>query len=99
MTLSKFIRGFAAKNNISLANSDEVCRSVINYLAEVVNENDYICLTGFGTFRAKMRPPREVKHPATGEVIMIGERREILFKLSPKVTNAENDKEGVKDEE
>lgn len=56
--------------------------ALIEVLAEVGSNQGSLTLSGFGSFKEKIRPGRKVRNPATGDAILIPEKRILTFKAS-----------------
>lgn len=54
-------------------------------IGEAIAADGRFSQPGFGTFSAKTIPPRPGRNPRTGEAIMVGERRSIVFRPSDRL--------------
>jgi nucleoid DNA-binding protein len=48
---------------------------------DVLEEGSSITLPGFGTFRQVIIPSRDIKHPSTGEILHVPNRKKIGFRM------------------
>ncbi len=74
---------YARKYGVSQRCAAEVCGSVFELLGDILyNEKEEVTIYGFGSFKQKTMAQKRARHPATGEIIVIPERRIIKFKPS-----------------
>ncbi len=85
MTKSDIILKLAEEYNLSPRMSRLVVDSFFSNLVRGLLTDRIIILRGFGTFTVKVAKPRMSRNPQTGEVIRIGERRGIAFKIGRKL--------------
>jgi len=59
-------------------------------IAWALSNDKKVALRGFGTFKAKDRPSRQVKNPRTGETMLVEAHRAVVFKPSKELKNTLN---------
>lgn len=82
MTKSELISAMAERAGITKAQAAEALNAVTDALTGVGATGGSLTLTGFGTFRGKLRPARTGRNPATGGAVEIAEKRTLTFKAS-----------------
>lgn len=65
--------------------STEVIESLIETIKDSLSVGDDVLVSGFGKFCVKNKRPRRGRNPATGEDLMLKERRVVTFKCSGKL--------------
>ena len=77
--------GFTKKQSVDL----------VELLIEIIKSNlekgEDVLISGFGKFCVKQKNQRRGRNPATGEDLMLRQRRVITFKCSGKLRNKIND--------
>lgn len=87
MTQKEFARFF--KEHIgedkTFKQADKDIRAFLECLERVFKETeeDRIVIPGYGQFILQTRKPRKIKHPRTHEFMMLPERKQVIFKVSP----------------
>lgn len=76
--------GFSKKQAVDLV------ETLIEIMKAALEKGDDILISGFGKFCVKRKNPRRGRNPATGEDLMLRERRVITFKCSGKLRNKIN---------
>lgn len=67
---------------VSLSSAKDIMQLVLDLLSTSVRDCDLVYLNEFGTFRHRTYKPRYIKHPGTGERVLLPERDVITFSLS-----------------
>lgn len=83
MTKKEFAKIVADKFSIAQYEALDTVDAVFETLNEVLDKYDedvYIC--GFGTFKHKIRKEKQVRHPGTGEMTFVPERKVVVFERS-----------------
>ena len=83
MLRKDFYRKFAEENNIHINQAALMCDAVFVCLSRCVVKEDKVFISGFGTFKKKLRKERHGKHPITGLPTVIPEHEELVFSPSP----------------
>jgi integration host factor subunit alpha len=71
-------------NNFDLpkARSIQIVESLLEILKKRLEESEDILISGFGKFCVKDKSERRGRNPTTGEDLMLGSRRVVVFKCS-----------------
>jgi integration host factor subunit alpha len=63
----------------------EVVESLLEIIKRSLEGGEDVLVSGFGKFCVKEKRPRHGRNPATGENLMLAERRVVTFKCSGKL--------------
>lgn len=77
-----FIRAVAAKNATSVKETEQLVGNIFEELSSLLAEGNELTMPGFGTFKAKVRPERQAKNPATGETFTTPAVNVVQFKMA-----------------
>ena len=64
--------------------------AAIRRLTDAIAEGENVKLSGFGIFTVAHKRARRGRNPLTGEDLVIGARRVVVFKASPTLTGGMN---------
>jgi integration host factor subunit alpha len=70
--------------------SAEIVEQLFEILKETLQSGEEIKISGFGTFRVRVKRPRKGRNPKTGEAMPIPGRKVVTFKPSPLLRKAVN---------
>jgi len=70
--------------------SAEVIESLLDIIKESLSQGDDVLVSGFGKFCVKDKRPRRGRNPATGQDLLLRERKVVTFKCSGKLRNKIN---------
>ena len=76
--------GFTKKKSV------EVIENLLEIIKKALENNEDVLISGFGKFCVKEKGRRRGRNPATGEDLILKERRVITFKCSGKLRNKIN---------
>lgn len=76
--------GFTKKKSV------EVIENLLEIIKNALENNEDVLISGFGKFCVKEKGRRRGRNPATGEDLILKERRVITFKCSGKLRNKIN---------
>ncbi len=76
--------GFTKKQSI------DIIESLLEIIKRTLEEGEDVLISGFGKFCVKQKDPRRGRNPATGEDLMLRERKVVTFKCSGKLRNRIN---------
>jgi integration host factor subunit alpha len=76
--------GFTKKQAVDLV------ETLIEIIKDTLEKGEDVLISGFGKFCIKKKDQRRGRNPATGEDLMLRERRVITFKCSGKLRNKIN---------
>ena len=84
MTITKAHLIDSIYNNVgfSRTKSIDLVESIIEIMKETLEKSEDILISGFGKFSVKDKRKRRGRNPATGQDLILGERRVITFKCS-----------------
>lgn len=87
MTITKIHLIDTLYNNVgfSRAKSTELVESLLEIIKSHLESGEDVLISGFGKFCVKQKRKRRGRNPATGEKLILDERRIITFKCSPKL--------------
>lgn len=94
MTLTKEHIVDSIYNNLDLpkARSAKIFESLLELMKERLGNGEDILISGFGKFCVKDKNERRGRNPATGEDLMLGSRRVVVFKCSGVLKDKLNEK-------
>jgi len=67
-----------------------VIESLLEIIKNTLVDGDDVLVSGFGKFCVKRKRPRRGRNPATGDELLLKERRVVTFKCSGKLRNIIN---------
>jgi integration host factor subunit alpha len=70
--------------------ASEVVESLLEIMKGALADGDDVLVSGFGKFCIKEKRPRRGRNPATGEDLLLKERKVVTFKCSGKLREAVN---------
>ncbi|MEJ2164826.1 MAG: integration host factor subunit alpha [Desulfobacterales bacterium] len=76
--------GFSKKKSV------EVIESLLEIMKKALETSEDVLISGFGKFCVKQKGRRRGRNPATGEDLILRERRVVTFKCSGKLRNKIN---------
>jgi DNA-binding protein HU-beta len=78
MTTSDLVDALVASNGISKVEAKAIVATMFDAIIVGVGKGE-VSLPGFGKFRVVDRPARKVRHPRTGETLIIAPTRRVSF--------------------
>jgi len=76
--------GFTKKKSV------EIIESLLEIIKKALATNEDVLISGFGKFCVKQKTKRRGRNPATGQDLILRERRVVTFKCSGKLRNKIN---------
>jgi len=76
--------GFTKKKSV------EIIEDLLEIIKSTLEKNEDVLLSGFGKFCVKQKKQRRGRNPATGDDLMLKERKVVTFKCSGKLRNKIN---------
>jgi integration host factor subunit alpha len=76
--------GFSKKKSV------EVIETLLEIIKKALETSEDVLISGFGKFCVKQKGRRRGRNPATGEDLILRERRVVTFKCSGKLRNKIN---------
>ena len=85
MTLTKadLKESIHQQHDLSRKKSTEVVENLLEIIKSKLEQGEDVMISGFGKFCVKKKNERRGRNPATGEDLMLGSRRVIVFRCSP----------------
>ncbi len=90
MSKENLVEKLSEKYQFSKKQALEILNYIFDSIIESVRKGEDVKISGFGTFRLKVRKARTAVNPRTGEKIEVPEKK------TPKFTPSKNFKEAVK---
>ena len=87
MTLTKaqIIEEISNKDGFTKKKSIEIVESLLDIIKSTLESGDDVLISGFGKFCVKKKKERRGRNPATGDDMMLSERKVVTFKCSSKL--------------
>lgn len=79
MNTTELVDTLAAGHGLTRADARKLIHTVLEAIVEAGARGEEIALSGFGKFRVRHSPARQVRNPATGEPIHIAASRKLTF--------------------
>jgi len=76
--------GFTKKKSV------EIIESLLEIIKNSLEKNEDVLISGFGKFCVKQKKQRRGRNPATGDDLMLEERKVVTFKCSGKLRDKIN---------
>jgi integration host factor subunit alpha len=76
--------GFTKKKSV------EIIEALLEIIKSTLEKNEDVLLSGFGKFCVKQKKQRRGRNPATGDDLMLEERKVVTFKCSGKLRDKIN---------
>jgi len=76
--------GFTKKKSV------EIIESLLEIIKNTLEKNEDVLISGFGKFCVKQKKQRRGRNPATGDDLMLEERKVVTFKCSGKLRDQIN---------
>ncbi len=80
MTKAHLIAKIADKADITKTEAEKVVNACLESIKEILQIDEKLTLTGFGTFEVVERKERKGRNPQTGEEILIPATKVVKFK-------------------
>ena len=86
MIKKEFVEKFSDATGENKKRSKELIEAFLKLSTDVMAEEGELQFVGWGGFHAKETPSRMVKHPKTGDEIIIPAKKVVKFKLGKNLT-------------
>jgi integration host factor subunit alpha len=92
MTLTKadIIDSLYNSTELSKDRSSELIEALLEIIKQKLEQGEDVLISSFGKFYVKEKNPRRGRNPQTGEDLMLGERRVVIFKCSKRLRDRVN---------
>jgi integration host factor subunit alpha len=82
LTKAQIIEEISNRNGFTVKKSTELVESLLEILKSALESSEDVLISGFGKFCVKDKNARRGRNPATGEDMMLSERKVVTFKCS-----------------
>jgi integration host factor subunit alpha len=82
LTKADIIELIAEQNGFTKNQSTEIVQTLIEIIKSTLASGDDVLVSGFGKFCVRNKNQRRGRNPATGESLMLDERKVVNFKCS-----------------
>ena len=90
LTKSHLIDAIAEQNGFAKKQSTETVETILELIKSTLESGEDVLISGFGKFCVKNKGKRRGRNPATGDDLILKERRVVTFKCSGKLRNKIN---------
>ena len=80
MTKAELVDQTAMRTGLTKRQSEEVLELFLTSIVEALQTGDKVELRGFGSFRCRIRQPRQGRNPRTAEAVAVPGKRVPFFK-------------------
>ena len=80
MTKADLVEHVAEAAGLSKAEAEEVVNTVLDSIVQALETGDKVELRGFGSFRLRLRRPRQGRNPKTGTTVQVPGKAVPYFK-------------------
>ncbi|MBA3030914.1 MAG: integration host factor subunit alpha [Proteobacteria bacterium] len=81
------------QTGISKNKSIELVETIIELISRTLENDEDVMISGFGKFAVKHKRQRKGRNPATGDDMMLEQRKVVTFKCSGKLREMLNDED------
>lgn len=83
VTRKQIAEYLAGNSAISKKSAEEIVKDLFDFIVDSVKNGEVVQIADFGTFKKKERPERQVRNPATGEMMTSPAKSVVVFKPFP----------------
>lgn len=83
MTKTALVRAFTKKFGLKRDDAEFWIEAVLDTITEAVSTSGELAIPRFGTFKIVTRKAKRYRHPKTGEIMEMKEKRIMKFNASP----------------
>jgi integration host factor subunit alpha len=94
LTKKDIIVKIAEETDLPPNQSNDIVESFIEILKSTLESGEDILISGFGKFCINEKTARQGRNPATGENIVLPDRKVVTFKCSGKLKDRVNESKG-----
>jgi len=91
LTKADIIEEIRIKNGLPKKGAAEAVETMLEIIKTSLASGEDVLISGFGKFCVKKKQERKGRNPATGEEMMLGERKIATFKCSEKLRDKINE--------
>ena len=82
LTKSDLIESIAKQNGYNMKQSSDIIETLLELIKSSLGSGEDILISGFGKFMVKEKRERRGRNPATGDDLMLCQRKVVTFKSS-----------------
>ncbi|MDY7036148.1 MAG: integration host factor subunit alpha [Thermodesulfobacteriota bacterium] len=82
LTKDHIVNSIRSQLGLPKIKSVEIVESMLEIIKKKLENGEDVLISGFGKFCVKNKKQRRGRNPQTGEDLMLGERRVVIFKCS-----------------
>ncbi len=90
LTKSHLIDSIAEQNGFTKIKSTETVETILEIIKSTLASGEDVLISGFGKFCVKEKQERRGRNPATGEEMILPQRRVVTFRCSGKLKDRVN---------
>ena len=80
LTTVQLVKSIATDTGLSQKKSSEILKTLLNSLTDTLSNGGSVRIRGFGKLFLEHRKERKIRHPSTGQSIVIGPQKTVKFK-------------------
>jgi integration host factor subunit alpha len=93
VTRKQLTDSIQAQTGLSKNKSTELVETIIELISRTLENDEDVMISGFGKFSVKHKRQRKGRNPATGEDMMLDQRKVVTFKYSGKLREILNEED------
>ncbi len=90
LTKAQIVENIQEQTGLTKSKSTETVETLLEIIKESLEKNEDVLVSGFGKFCVKEKKQRKGRNPATGDEMMLSERKVVTFKCSGKLRDRIN---------
>ena len=90
LTKSDIIDSIYNQCGFSKSKSTDIAESILEAIKRTLESDEHVLISGFGKFCVNEKNNRRGRSPQTGNDLMIGARKVVTFRCSPKLRDSIN---------
>jgi len=90
LTKAHIVESVVDSNGYTQKKAAETVEIILELIKQSLQNGEDVLISGFGKFCVKQKSSRRGRNPATGQDLMLRERRVVTFKCSGKLRNKIN---------
>ncbi len=90
LTKAQIVENIQEQTGLTKSKSTETVETLLEIIKESLEKDEDVLVSGFGKFCVKEKKQRKGRNPATGDEMMLSERKVVTFKCSGKLRDRIN---------
>ena len=90
LTKNHIINSIYNQPDLTKKRSTTLVESLLEIIKTSLTNGEDVLISGFGKFNVKEKSERRGRNPATGDDLMLGSKRVVTFKCSPRLRDKIN---------